>query len=427
MASEAQYYWYDLSFERVITNLQDDELKAALKKASQVFAENRDEVLKKLPYLSSYRKKAQEAKAWAREHREELLKQLKEAIESLGGKFYFAKTKEEALRIVGEIVGSNKKVIKSKSMTTEELDLNEYLERFNNTVIETDLGERIIQLRKERPSHNVVPAVHLSCERIAELFSSCMGEQIPANATALTRAARKMLRKDFMEADVGISGANAIAADTGTVFIVTNEGNARFVTNAPSVHIVIAGIDKIVRTVEDGFAISMVLPPYGTGQMITSYISLITGPSRTADIELTTVLGVHGPLELHVVIVDNGRSAMAEDPVLYEAFYCVKCGSCYNSCPVYQNVGAAFGHRYFAAIGAVWTYYTAGPEEAAKIAYQCLECGLCTQVCPMELHQSEMVKNLRGKLARQGYVPPPIIQLIKTAKETGSIFGRKES
>lgn len=397
-----------------------------MRKASQVFAERREEAIRKLPYLSTYRKKAQEAKAWARDHRDLLLKQLKDSIEGLGGHFHFAKTKEEALRIIGGIVGSGKKVIKSKSMTTEELELNQYLEGFNNKVVETDLGERIVQLRGEKPSHNVVPAVHLSREKIAKLFSEVTGEQVPADALALTRAARKMLREDFFSADVGISGANAIAAETGTVFIVTNEGNARFVTNAPPVHIVVAGIDKVVRTIEDGFAISVVLPPYGTGQLLTSYVSLITGASRTADIELTTVLGVHGPLELHVVIVDNGRSSMADDEELHEAFYCIKCGSCCNSCPVYQTAGAAFGHRYFAAIGAVWTYFTAGEEEAAKVAYQCLLCGLCTHVCPMELHQSEMVRRLRGRLIKRGYAPPPIKQLIEVAKDTGSIFGKQK-
>ncbi len=415
--------WYDEYLDRIDTALADEDKKLALRRATSTFLLKKRDALGSLPYLDYYRKRLREVKAWSIDHIDELIKTFKENFEALGGIVHIVSTKEELANVLRKVIGSGKLVIKSKSMTSEELEVNKQLEEMGNTVVETDLGERIVQLMGCRPSHVVVPAIHLTKEKVADLFSKVTGERVPPDPKAIVGVARRMLRDLYMKADVGISGANAIAAETGSILVLENEGNARFVTNAPPVHVVIAGIEKLVPTLEDAMLIAQVLPPYATGQRMATYLSIISGPSSTADIELTSVRGAHGPMEVHVVLVDNGRRRMLRDSRFKQALYCIRCGSCLNNCPIYQLLGDEFGYRYFGGIGTIWTAFTEGLKVAAPLAYACTLCGRCKLECPLELDIPEMVKSLRDLLIKEGYIPPPLSFAERSIIEKGNPMG----
>jgi len=412
--------------DRVRDALNNQRLRTALDRATETIYAARKRALSRLPYYSYIEKRAREIKTWSIEHLPELIQSTKEAVEELGGVFYLAKDAKDLNEYVAKICEQHdaKLVVKSKSMTTEETFLNDALEQRGIEVVETDLGEFLIQLKKEAPSHIVVPAVHMPKEEIAELLSRLTGKSLPPDAEKLTRAVREILREKYIKAEVGITGANAISADFGTIFLVTNEGNGRFVSTAPPVHICVAGVEKLVPTVADGLTICQAVCPNATGQLLTSYISLITGPSRTADIELTTVVGVHGPRELYMVLLDNGRMKMAKDPDFKQALYCIKCGACINICPVYREVGGhIMGYRYVGEIGAVLTYFYHGLEKAATFAYTCTECGACNHVCPMGIDIVGMVEKLRERIVKAGMTPPPLRELPSNVEKYKNPFG----
>src|SRR5690606_15736312 len=271
-----------------------------------------------------------------------------------------------------------KLAVKSKSMATEEIRLNPALEARGIRVVETDLGEWIVQLAGDHPSHLIAPAIHITREQVAELFSKETGQEVSPEVQALVGVARQRLRQAFIDADMGITGANAAIAETGTIAIVTNEGNDRLVATLPPVHVAVLGVEKIVPTIDDVAAMLKLLPRSGTAQKITSYVSFITGPSRTADIELVTAMGVHGPKEVHIVLLDNGRLAAREDPELVDTLYCIRCGACSNVCPPYQVVGGhLFGHIYTGPIGLPLTALHHGLDAAADPQSLCVSCNAC--------------------------------------------------
>ncbi len=418
--------WFESYKEEITRELENEVLRVALERFSKTYWNARNSALRRLPYYNYYRKRAREIKAWSIEHLGELLKMVKENVESLGGSFYLARNADAAVEYISKVCdGRNARlVVKSKSMVTEEISLNEALIKKGIEVVETDLGEWIIQLRNEKPSHIIYPAIHLTTEEIAHTFSKALGSNVPADALKLVRIARERLRQKFVDADVGISGANVIAADTGTVFVIENEGNARFSTNAPSVHICVSGIEKVVPTVEDALLISRVITPNATGQLMPVYISLITGPSRTADIELKLTLGVHGPKEYHMVLVDNGRSKMMKDSDFKEASYCIRCGACLSECPVYREIGGIiWSYKYMGGIGAIWTAFTHGLEKAAPIAFTCAVCGRCKAVCPMEINIPEMILKLRERLLKAGLTPQQLINISNNIRNLNNPFG----
>ncbi|MEM1681114.1 MAG: lactate utilization protein B [Sulfolobales archaeon] len=418
--------WFESYKDEVTKELENEVLKVALERFSRTYWNARNNALRKLPYYNYYRKRVREIKAWSIEHLDELVKMTKESVESLGGSFYLANNAGNAVEYISKVCESSnaKLVVKSKSMVTEELSLNEVLIEKGIEVVETDLGEWIIQLRSEKPSHIIYPAIHLTTEEIARTFSKTLNMEVPSNASKLVGIAREKLRQKFINADVGISGANVIAAETGTVLIIENEGNARFATNAPPVHICVSGIEKIVPTVEDAILVSRVITPNATGQLMPVYISLITGPSRTADIELKLTLGVHGPKEFHMVLVDNGRSKMVKDPDFKEASYCIRCGACLSDCPVYREIGGiVWSYKYMGGIGAIWTTFTHGLEKAAPIAFTCTTCGRCKAICPMEIDTPRMILKLREKLLKAGLTPKQLLTISENIKVFGNPFG----
>jgi len=321
----------------------------------------------------------------------DLARQFAQRLEAVGGQVHYAANAAEARDIIGQLCwnaaadhikgsGMRPVVTKVKSMASEEIELNPYLENLGFEVVETDLGERMVQLTGTRPSHIIAPAIHLTKEDAAAVFGT------EPTVEAIQHHARLSLRQKFIEAVVGISGANMAIAETGTIVLVTNEGNADLTATLPPVHIALFGMDKLVASYEDAITLLRMLTRSGTGQRITSYVNWITGPSRSADIEQSLTIGVHGPREMHCVILDNGRTDMLADPVFRDAMTCIRCGACSNACPAFMAVGGhQFGYIYNGPIGLVLTPFHHGLEEADLPNTLCTQCNACQEACPVDI------------------------------------------
>ena len=341
-----------------------------------------------------WREEARRIKIHTLDHLDYYLELLHDSVVAAGGQVHFAKDSNEANAIVGHLASSRgvKVCVKSKSMVSEELELNPVLESLGVEVYETDLGEYIIQLAGETPSHLVAPALHKSKEDVAELFADKLGLPYDENIERMAATARTVLRDKFMQADLGISGANFVVAETGTLVIVTNEGNGRLCTSAPRMHIGITGMEKVIPSMQDLAIFLRLLPRSATGQRISSYVSMVTGPRREDDED--------GPEEFHLVLVDNGRSRMLRDPKLREALYCIRCGACLNICPVYQRVGGhAYGWVYPGPIGAVVSPMLTGLKESKMLPQASSLCGACREACPVKINIPRMLLELRHRTA----------------------------
>lgn len=414
---------YSMKREELLKWLKDENRRKGLSRAVSSYVSSKEKILARMPHIDIIRREVRKIKENSMERIFELLREAMDNIIDSHGNAYFAKNAEEAREIILELIGNNKMVIKSKSLVSEEIELNEFLEKYGNKVFETDLGEFIIQLRGEKPTHIINPSVHVPREEVAKTFSKLIGREVKSNIEELVKVAREYLRDKFFMADVGITGANVVAANTGTIFIIENEGNARFVSNAPPIHICITGMEKIVPTLEDAFKIVQVLPPYATAIPMSAYVSMITSPSRTADIEKTLVYGVHGPRELHVIFLDNGRTKMLSDSTLKEALYCIRCGSCMYECPIYRVIGGAFGHNYFGGIGIIWSAFTAGEDKVAAAIDLCTKCGRCKELCPLEVDVPKMVEYLKRRLVSMGYIAKKHKEIRDNIIEKGNPFG----
>ncbi|EPR39877.1 Lactate utilization protein B/C [Desulfovibrio sp. X2] len=334
------------------------------------------------------------AKDEAMPRMDELFEQFKAKAESMGIKVHLAKTAFEANEIIAKIARENdvKKIIKSKSMTAEETLLNHHLEDVGLDVVESDLGEWIIQLRHEGPSHMVMPAIHLSRYQVADLFTEVTHKKQEVDIQKLVKVARRELRRKFVEADMGISGGNFAVAETGTIGIVTNEGNARLTTTLPRVHVAIMGLDKLTGTMHDAFRVLKVLPRNATGQQLTSYVTWITGPNECKSAPENKKI-------MHVVFLDNGRRALAKDKDFGQALRCVRCGACANVCPVYRLVGGhKYGHIYIGAIGMINTYFFHGRDKAKFLVQNCVNCGACKEVCAAGIDLPRLIKEIHARI-----------------------------
>lgn len=380
---------------------RNDRLRLALTRAIRSFRANVKNALEKFPHTLDLSQEVIRIKEKSIPQMEDLARQAIAAIEENHGKGYIAKTSEEALDIIADLTGTGKIVVKGKTMTGEEIGLREHLEVQGNEVYETDLGEFIIQKMGSRPMHITSPAIHVPREDVARLFSKFIGEEITEESDIgeMVAAAREYLRDKFFRADIGISGANVVAAETGTLFIIENEGNVRLATSAPPVHIALVGMEKLVPTIADAYKVTEVTWRYAN-YTVPSYVSMISGPSKTGDIEKVTTYGAHGPREFHVIFLEGGRTRLAKYPKLRQALYCLRCGGCLYECPVFAVTAGHFGDKYFAGIGAVWAAIVNGDlEKASSIAYTCLTCGRCRQRCPVEIDTPEMIIELRKLLA----------------------------
>ncbi|HZP95306.1 MAG TPA: LUD domain-containing protein [Candidatus Limnocylindria bacterium] len=379
--------------------LSSDRLRVALERALPSLGQRRDARMREVDW-PVLREDLTERKRRAIDDLPALIERFTHEAEAVGAKVYRAADAEEARRVVAAICRAKraKLVVKSKSMATEEIHLNEHLEGQGLTVVETDLGEWILQLAHERPSHLIAPAVHKTREEIAALFSKVVGHPVGSDPATLVAVAREKLRDSFIRADVGITGGNVLIADTGTLVLVTNEGNADLATTLPAVHIAVVGIEKIVPSLDDAAAVLKLLARSATGQKLSTYTQFITGPSRSADIELKTQIGVHGPKELHFVLIDNGRTKMRDDAAFREALRCIRCGACSNVCPSYQVVGGhIFGHVYTGPIGLVVSPFHHGVESVAYEQQMCMGCNACDTVCPVEIPLAALISDVRAK------------------------------
>ncbi len=380
--------------------LRNKELQIALERSVVAYRRARAEVMKEFD-LAAYQDEVRALKERSIADLRVLFAKFKQEAEKIGAVVHEASDGAAVANIIRHLAAERgvKLIVKSKSLLTEEIELNRRLLDLGLTVIETDLGEWIVQLAREKPSHFTMPAMHKTREQIAELFSKATGEEIKPDVQSLVEVARKQLRQAFIDSEMGISGANIAVAETGTLVIVANEGNDRLVTTLPPIHVAIIGYEKLVATMDEATSIIKVLARSATGQKQTAYVSFITGPSRTTDIEKTLALGVHGPKELHIIFVDGGRKALAEDSECREALYCIKCGACLNLCPVYRSVGGhAYGNVYMGGIGSVLTAFHRSLEAAEDTLALCAGCGYCTSVCPSRIDIPRMVLELRSRL-----------------------------
>ena len=323
-----------------------------------------------------------------------LLEEAEKNLLSNGFKVLWAKDADEANKLILEIAEKHqsKLAVKSKSMATEEIALNENLEAAGIEVVETDLGEFIVQLAEERPSHIVVPIVHKTKESIQKTLEEKAQMPSTEDPLAMTRFARAHLREKFIKAELGISGANFVVAETGSIGLVTNEGNGRFVTSLPKVHIALVGIEKVVATLGEYATLTQVLPRSATGQTLTVYTNLINGPKRPDEVD--------GPEEIYLVFLDNGRSDIYQSDYA-ESLACIRCGACLNACPVYDVTGGhAYGWVYPGPIGSVITPLLKGLENAHVLPYACSLCGLCKDVCPVDIDLPHFLLNLRKDVVK---------------------------
>jgi len=345
--------------------------------------------------FQEWREQAHQIKKHTLENLDYYLEQLEENVAVRGGKVIYARDGGEVAEFIVSLAKEKgcRRVVKSKSMTTEEIDLNESLEDAGLETVETDLGEYIIQLAHERPSHIVAPALHKTRYQVGDLFTEKLGverEEVPEKQTLI---ARRVLREKFLAADIGITGANYVIADSGAIAIVENEGNARLCSSAPKIQVGIAGIEKLIPRAQDLATFLKLLGRSGTGQPLTVYTSFLSGPRREGEVD--------GPEEFYLVLLDNGRTRLLEDSAKRQSLYCIRCGACLNTCPVFRKVG---GHNYpwiySGPIGAVITPQYKGISEDPWLPFASSLCGACKDVCPVKIDLPQILLDLRAEAVK---------------------------
>lgn len=383
--------------------LDDPTLQSALHHAKGGFVEKRSTAVAGLPEFEAIRRDAVAIKDHTLAHLDRYLEQFEQQVRASGGQVHWAETPADLARIVTGIAltTGGRKVIKGKSMIGEEAELNDALHEGGFEVIETDLGEYIIQLAGEPPSHIIAPAIHKTRQQVADLFRRSHTQfNLPGQRETiadLVTEARTVLRSHFVSADVGITGGNFLVAENGSVVLVTNEGNGDLSATLPKVHIVTSSIDKVVPTMDDAATMLRLLGRSASGQEMSVYTTLFNGPKRAADPD--------GPDEFHVVLLDNGRSELLGSD-FQEMLRCIRCGACLNHCPVYASVGGhAYGWVYAGPMGAVWTPLMQGLKATRDLPNASTLCGRCEEVCPLSIPLPRMLRTHRTQLHRKGLDP----------------------
>ncbi|WP_371373125.1 LutB/LldF family L-lactate oxidation iron-sulfur protein [Sporomusa aerivorans] len=385
--------------DRAVKALKDDQMRQAVRKAVDRLSGNKDKAARELPNWEDWREQTKRIRQHTVNHLDYYLKMLTENVRKAGGQVHFALTASEARAIITGLCKeyNAKRIVKSKSMVTEEIHLNPALEKSGMTVVESDLAEYILQLAGETPSHIIVPAIHKNRFQIAELFSKVAGEKVKTDTPALTLFARKTLRGEFLRADIGITGCNFAVAETGSITLVTNEGNARLATALPKVVISVMGMERVIPTFEDLETVLSMLPRNATGQKLTSYVSVVNGPRQQGDID--------GCEKFHLVIVDNGRSRLLADDEYRQALHCIRCGACFNVCPVYRQIGGhAYGSVYAGPIGSVITPLLENDLTFwGELPYASTLCAACTSACPAKIPLQDLLFKLRERRVNAGH------------------------
>ncbi|MEH6308864.1 LutB/LldF family L-lactate oxidation iron-sulfur protein [Olivibacter sp. CPCC 100613] len=356
--------------------------------------------LKRWNNLENAKRKAHSLKWRVMENLDKLLPEFEANFQKNGGKVIWANDAQEAQQEILTILKKvqAKKVVKSKSMVTEEIELNTFLESNQISSVETDLGEYIVQLLGQKPYHIVTPAMHLSLADIAKLFHEQFGTPENASAEQLTLKARELLRDEYLAADVGITGANFLLADTGSIAITENEGNARLSTSFPKIHIAVVGIEKLIPSITDLDLYWPLLSNHGTGQHLTVYNTILSGPKRENESD--------GPDEMYVILLDNGRTDLLAQKDQRQGLYCIRCGACLNACPIYKNVGGhSYGTTYSGPIGSIITPHMKGMQTFKHLSYASSLCGKCSEVCPVKIDIHKMLLLNRRDSVKEGLSP----------------------
>ncbi len=377
--------------ERARAALGDLHLQEAYRSSALRLYTHRLQAISEVPGWERLRDRAHTIKREVMDHLDYYLAKFADNVERHGGKVHWAATGEEACAIVRQVAerAGAHEVVKAKTMIGEEIELNHALDAAGIRGVETDMGEFILQLAGERPAHIVAPAIHKTRGDVSDLFATHLGSERTDEPERLTAIARRALREMFAKAGVGLSGANFAVAETGTIVLIENEGNIRFCTTAPRVHVALVGIEKIIPLFSDLGIFLRLLDRSATGQKLTVYTSLLTGVATATE---------DGPKEMHVVLVDNGRIETLADPKMREALYCIRCGACLNACPVYRKIGGhAYGWVYSGPIGALITPQFLGLEQGRELPFASSLCGACREVCPVKINIPDLLLHLRGK------------------------------
>jgi len=377
--------------QRIHDALDNQQARSNFRSAMTGVMANRQRQFPDDASLQMRRQIASDIRADALRRLPRLLRQLEQKLGENGIEVHWAQNAEEANQAIACILAKNhvQKVVKGKSMVTEEIGMNEYLEQRGIQVIESDLGEFIIQLAGEAPSHIVMPAVHKNRREISELFKAHIdGAEYTEDVDELTAIARRELRYHFETADAGISGVNFMVAESGSLVLIENEGNGRLSTTSPPLHIAVTGIEKVVEKLSDLAPLLDILPKSATGQPITTYVNMISSPRKAGELD--------GPRRVHLVLVDNGRSAIQTNEAFIDTLKCIRCGACINHCPVYVQIGGhAYGTTYPGPIGTVLEPQKQGLGQKGELLSACTLCGRCGEVCPVKIPLPDMISRLR--------------------------------
>jgi len=378
--------------ERAAAACMDADLGRAVLKACDHAVHARESALSRMGDYQAAREAVIETRSHSLDNLDALLDQFSTRLEEQGVQLFVAENSEEARAYVHRLAREHgiRMVVKSKSMTGEEAGLTQAVEEAGCRVVETDLGEHIVQLRGEAPSHIIAPALHVSRGQVGDLFADKLGMEHTDDPAALCAFARRVLRPDFLSADMGLVGINTLVAGTGDMITVTNEGNGRLCETLPRVLVAFTGIEKVVADLDDAASILRVLSKNATGQTATTYVSLLRGPGGEND--------AFGPREIHLVLMDNGRSSIMADPDIRDILRCIRCGACLNACPVYRSIGGhAYGATYVGPMGIVLTNGIEGEPTAGEMTYACTLCGECGRVCPAGIDLPGMILKLRSR------------------------------
>ena len=375
--------------------LSDKPLRKSLRTAMDMLMTKRKAVLSDEEELQLLRTLCEHIRQRSLSRLPDLLEQLEDNLTRLGVKVHWAETPAEACEIIHGIVSAHngKLMVKGKSMVSEEIELNHYLADNGVKAVESDLGEFIVQMAGEKPTHIVMPAIHKTKEQVSELFHQNLGTPLTDDVDQLTGFARQALRDVYRTADVGLSGVNFAVAETGTLCLVENEGNGRLSTTVPPVHIAITGIEKVVAKLSDVPPLYSLLPRSAIGQNITTYFNMITGPRRSGELD--------GPQEMHLVLLDNGRSQAYVEEQMRRTLQCIRCGACMNHCPVYTRIGGAvYGTTYPGPIGEIISPHLLGLDSTRDLPTACTMCGACDEVCPVKIPITAQIRRLREEAQR---------------------------
>ncbi|KOQ95809.1 LutB/LldF family L-lactate oxidation iron-sulfur protein [Pluralibacter gergoviae] len=398
----------DIDFKtRIRQQIDDPVMRKAIAGAQERIGANRQKMVEELGHWEAWRERASQIRNHVLDNLDAYLYQLSEKVTENGGHVFFAATKEEATQYILQVAQAKraKKIVKSKSMVTEEIGMNHVLQQAGIEVIETDLAEYILQLDGDAPSHIVVPAIHKDRQQIRRVLHDRLGYDGPDTPEAMTRFIRQKIREDFLSADIGVTGCNFAVAETGSVCLVTNEGNARMCTTLPKTHIAVMGMERLAPTFEEVDVLITLLARSAVGARLTGYNTWLTGPREAGNVD--------GPEEFNLVILDNGRSQVLGS-AFRDVLRCIRCGACMNTCPAYRHIGGhGYGSIYPGPIGAVISPLLGGYRDFKDLPYACSLCTACDSVCPVQIPLSKLILRHRRVMAEQGMTPKAEQRAIK--------------